>query len=154
MNELLEKILNIIPALVSYWDTEYVCRFVNDPYVERFNLPKHEIIGRTLKELVGEVGFEARQRYFTAAFAGVEQNYDLHYTKGVTLKDREKLVCSLIPHSEDGKIVGVIAFVLTASSTEGNSDHGEILSRLSYLTKKISDELGTTGSSDPSNLVG
>lgn len=52
---LLRRIVSKLPGMVAYWDTEQRCRFANADYERWFGIKPEDMIGRTLKELLGPI---------------------------------------------------------------------------------------------------
>jgi PAS domain S-box-containing protein len=74
--ERLRDITDAMPVLISYVDRDEVFRFVNKAYEERFKRPLSEIVGRSLREVMGPEVYEARRRYVEQALAGERVTYE------------------------------------------------------------------------------
>lgn len=51
-------ILNNIPFLIAYMDRNITYRFVNESFCKWFGLPRADILGHSMRELMGEAAFE------------------------------------------------------------------------------------------------
>ena len=71
-------ITNNVPGLISYMDRDLRYQFVNAAYEKAFNLPAEKIVGRTVKEIVGEEVFARVEPFAKQALSGelaTFQNY-------------------------------------------------------------------------------
>ncbi|MBB6250189.1 CHASE domain-containing protein [Nitrospirillum iridis] len=65
-----------IPGLVGYWDAEERCRFANRRYLEYFGRPAEEVMGRSLRSLLGEEMYGANLPHIEAALRGETQRFE------------------------------------------------------------------------------
>jgi PAS domain S-box-containing protein len=65
---------DLLPVLIAYVDRDERYRFCNRAYAEWRELPRSEILGRSMRELLGEETYAARQPLIAAALAG-ERKY-------------------------------------------------------------------------------
>jgi PAS domain S-box-containing protein len=63
-------IADILPVMVAYVDTGLTYRFVNKPLAQWIGLPRKDILGRTIRDIVGERAFEHRRPMLEAALSG------------------------------------------------------------------------------------
>ena len=79
-------IADVLPVMTAYVDRDFVYRFCNKPFSDWFERPRKAIIGRTMRELLGEEIFAGRVPILEAALAGERQlfaaEYD-HPTRGL-----------------------------------------------------------------------
>lgn len=68
--ESLEKVIDSLPVLIAYVDTEQRYRFNNKAYEEFFGLSLRQIYGKTMRELLGEVPYREVSPYVEQALAG------------------------------------------------------------------------------------
>src|SRR4051794_36131009 len=54
-------IADIMPVMVGYIDSSFVYRFVNKPLAEWMGIPRKEILGRHMRDLLGESAFAERE---------------------------------------------------------------------------------------------
>ncbi len=66
-------IADILPVMTAYIDRGFVYRFVNRPFAEWFDRPRKDVLGRHMRELIGEETFEGRVPMLEAALAGERQ---------------------------------------------------------------------------------
>ena len=71
----LRRILNQLPAMVAYWDKEQRCRFANADYERWFGVKPEDLIGRTMKDLLGPI-YAMNLPHILAALRGDVQLFD------------------------------------------------------------------------------
>src|SRR5687767_11119003 len=64
-----------LPVLTAYVDKEQRYRFLNKPLAEWFERPRSEILGRTLREVLGEEAYAVRAPLIAAALKGERQYF-------------------------------------------------------------------------------
>lgn len=69
-------IVDSMPVLMSYVDDQRVYRFVNCVYEQWFGLPREEIVGRPMWEVLGQAAYEAIRPHLDAALQGEEVAYE------------------------------------------------------------------------------
>ena len=72
----LRTILSALPSLVSYTDTDFVYRYVNPAYEKWFGVSSSDCVGKTIVQIVGEVGFQQAKPYLDRAIQGEEQKFE------------------------------------------------------------------------------
>ncbi len=73
----LRMITDNTPALIGYVDHDLRYRYANATYTEWFGTRPEEMLGRSLREVVGEAAFAARAPYISEALAGREANFEI-----------------------------------------------------------------------------
>jgi two-component system CheB/CheR fusion protein len=76
----LRLIANHVTALISYVDRDLKYRFVNQRYCELYGKPEHEITGRTMRELQGEVGFAQLLPMIERALNGEDVTFEHRFS--------------------------------------------------------------------------
>ena len=66
----LQFIVDAVPALIAYVDTDERYRFNNRAYEQWFGRPRGEVYGRTIREILGEEAYAAAVPHVRAALAG------------------------------------------------------------------------------------
>jgi PAS domain S-box-containing protein len=61
---------DLLPVMTAYVDRDEVFRFVNKPYAEWMGVPRKEILGTTMREVLGEKNYAERKPLLQAALAG------------------------------------------------------------------------------------
>src|SRR5688572_18528065 len=64
-----------LPVMTAYVDNEERYRFLNKPLAEWFERPRSEILGRTLREVLGEEAYAVRAPLIAAALKGERQYF-------------------------------------------------------------------------------
>ncbi|MEO7504523.1 MAG: PAS domain-containing protein [Sphingomicrobium sp.] len=103
-------IADSLPVMVAYCDTAQVYRFCNRPIADWFERPRDQILGHTVREIMGEAAYAIRQPAIEAALAGERQwfaaSFD-HPTRGPLTTQAE-----YVPHQDgDGHVVGIVMIV-------------------------------------------
>ncbi len=109
----LETITDALPVLVSYVGADLRYRFANEAYERWFGRAREEIVGKHLREILGEEAFERLRVYFDAALTGETVRYEARapYRHG----GERYIEASYIPHRVDGRVAGFVAFVSDVS---------------------------------------
>ncbi|MBV9529179.1 PAS domain S-box protein [Sphingomonas sp.] len=68
--EAMLAIADLLPVMIGYVDRNCVYRFVNRPLAEWFELPRRQIVGRTMSEMLGDEAFAQRKPLLEAALDG------------------------------------------------------------------------------------
>ena len=66
-------IADALPVLIAYLDTSQRYLFVNRALADWLGRPRKEILGRTMRELLGEETYRSREPLIQAALAGERQ---------------------------------------------------------------------------------
>ena len=105
----LRLVTDSLPALVGYVDRELRYRFVNASYEEWFGLGPGEVVGRSVREVLGEAVFAHRLPYIEAVLRGEPVRFE-GPTEHVRLGRRQTEVIYR-PHREDGCVAGFFVHV-------------------------------------------
>jgi PAS domain S-box-containing protein len=65
-----------LPVLVSYMDAEVRYRFVNKLYEEWFSRPRSELVGKRVRDIVGEEAYSNVKHWMDAALAGQRVTFE------------------------------------------------------------------------------
>jgi len=83
---------DLLPVMTAFVDREQRYRFMNKALGDWFERPRHEMIGRTMAEVVGEENYAARKALLDAAMAGEQQFFAAtfeHPTRGLVAAQTE-----------------------------------------------------------------
>src|SRR5215813_12853831 len=76
-----ERLLRLItdrsPVLIAYTGTDRTYKFVNKPYAERFGLRQQDILGRTIRDVLGEEAYASVEPYVDAALRGERGEFEM-----------------------------------------------------------------------------
>jgi PAS domain S-box-containing protein len=70
------RLADALPALIAFIDRDMTYRFVNRRYEDWSGLDRSSVIGRPLREVIGEESFQQRQAAFAEVFAGRPQRFE------------------------------------------------------------------------------
>jgi PAS domain S-box-containing protein len=102
----LRLITDNMPAQISFVDSKQNFRFVNKPVEEWFGQPGEQIVGKHIKETLGEKLYTTMESYIARALAGEEVIYE-HCRPAINGEDHIFHVAYLPQWSEDKKIEAV-----------------------------------------------
>lgn len=115
--ELLSNITNNVPAFISYVDSNQRYIYVNKAYADWFNCDIENIVGKTIKEVIGETTYQkVEQNIDKVLFNGENVSFENHLKKDEFSKNII-VNTSYIPHkNSDGKVKAF--FSLTTDITQ------------------------------------
>ena len=103
-------IADALPVMVAYCDTDQVYRFCNRGIADWFERPRGDILGRTVRDVMGDAAYALRADSIAAALAGERQWFAASYqhpTRGLLTTQAD-----YVPHfAADGRVVGVVMLV-------------------------------------------
>lgn len=105
-------IFDHLDAMVAYWDANEACVFANNAYRNWFGKTREQVVGHTLRELLGPF-YTLDLPHIRAAQAGRQQLFE----RAIPAPDgsvRHSLV-SYIPHIVDGQVRGFFVHVADVS---------------------------------------
>ena len=70
---------DLLPVMTAYVDRDEVYRFVNKPYSEWIGLPRKQMLGMTMRELLGDKNYADRKAMIDSALAGERQFFAATY---------------------------------------------------------------------------
>jgi PAS domain S-box-containing protein len=70
---------DLLPVMTAYVDRSETFRFVNRPYAEWLAIPRKEILGRTMREVLGEQNYADRKPLMDSALAGERKFFAATY---------------------------------------------------------------------------
>lgn len=118
--ELLHMLANAVPALIAYFRTsDNVCLFANWQYAQAFGLDEHEIVGRTVEQIIGPAAWREIQPHAEAAWRGSSVRYERRM-EGLNGAPPRWMEVHLVPHRNAGGEV-VACFVLLSDITRHRS---------------------------------
>lgn len=109
----LRLILDSVPAMVAYWDRNEYCHFANSAYREWFGVSPEDLIGRTLRQLLGDTLYQKNEPYIRGALRGERQHFDRVLTK--TNGEIRHVDAHYIPDRFEGQIRGFYVMVVDFS---------------------------------------
>ncbi|UJL75280.1 PAS domain-containing protein [Agrobacterium vitis] len=101
----LRRVTDAVPMLISYVDRDHIYRFVNSTYQDWFGIAPERVVGRHVRELLGDLSYTNRRSSIERGLAGES------FTSEATIVRNgaeHRLEIRYIPHVEaDGSIPGV-----------------------------------------------
>jgi PAS domain S-box-containing protein len=103
-------IADALPVLIAYLDSSQRYLFVNKALADWFDLRRKDILGRTMREVLGEEAYRAREPLFRAALAGERQWFaaEFNHPKRGQLAVQSEYVPQ---RSASGEVEGVVILV-------------------------------------------
>jgi len=104
-----------VPALTVSWDENLCCRFANKVFAEFFGLDAGNIIGKHVREVLGEDVWRETEGHFAHVLQGRPVTYQR--TSKLANGESRYIEVRLLPHiGEQGKVLG--CFAVTTDITE------------------------------------
>lgn len=127
----LNLVLNNMPALIGYWNTDLINEFGNKAYIEMFGIDPISIKGKHLREVIGDYLYQLNFPYVEKVLNGEPQIFEraitdpkgkVHYT-----------LASYIPDIDQGSVKGFFVLVTDIThikQTEIELSKSEQMSRM------------------------
>jgi len=107
-------LLNLVPAAIAFVDSETLrFRYVNDFYVETFGMTREKIIGRHIKDVVGEKNLPFTIKDIDKVRKGQRISFEEEFD---TKNGARWFQGDLFPVSEEGKVTGIASLCFEISS--------------------------------------
>jgi len=103
-----QAILDNLPAMIAYWDTDLCNRMANRAYVEYFGQTPEQIFGRHIRDLLGHELYEKNRPYLERALAGERQQFDREIPTPTGARYTQ---ASYLPDIRDGVVQGIFVLV-------------------------------------------
>ena len=106
----LDFIVEAVPALIGYVGPDERYRFTNSTYTQWFGRPAAEMVGRHIRDVLGEAAYAAITPHVQAALAGQFVTFEspLAYSDGHTRFVRATYVPDI---AFDGRVLGFVTHV-------------------------------------------
>lgn len=98
-----------LPATLAYWGADLRCRYANPAYSTWFGVDPRALIGRSIRDLLGDELYALNEPHILAVLAGQAQTFE-RIVPGPDGVNRQSLV-NYIPDVVDGEVVGFVAHV-------------------------------------------
>lgn len=125
-SHLAEVVTNNLPSMIAYWDKDQKCQFANKVYLDWFGIAHDQLIGMSMKELMGHELYEKNLSYIEGALSGKTQKFERILKMKSTGEDRYTNAL-YVPDLVHGEVVGF--FVLVVDVTEIKRAELEALSQ-------------------------
>lgn len=107
----LRAVTDALPVLVSFIDRDHVFRFANRHYVEWFGLAPDQVVGRHVRDVIGEKNYGHRRDLMDRALAGETIDHDALILNGAE-EERRANVRYLPRRDGEGRITGFQVLVI------------------------------------------
>jgi PAS domain S-box-containing protein len=106
----LRLITDAAPLLISYVDAGYRYRYANQAYADWFSLPLDRVVGREIREVIGEAAFAHIKPYLDRALQGERVTYEtaMPYARGGPRYVHTHVAPDIGPDGQTRGFVGVI----------------------------------------------
>jgi PAS domain S-box-containing protein len=106
--ERLRQITDRVPASISYYDTNLICRFANRAHREQFGIAPETMVGQSGAAIFGDEWMERYRPYVDGVFAGELQRFEISHPAP---DGSERILhVELVPEWTDGAVAGYLAF--------------------------------------------
>ncbi|TGD77799.1 PAS domain-containing protein [Hymenobacter wooponensis] len=135
----LRILTDALPVLIGYLDNEQRYQFANQAYETWFNQRPADLLGRTVKDIVGEEAYRQVQHYIERALAGERLDFEaqMPYRENFTKYIRT----SYVPDVQKGQVAGF--YTLVNDITEQVEARQQV-QRLNEQLLSMNEELQTS----------
>jgi PAS domain S-box-containing protein len=130
----LSKLLDSMPAMIGYWDRNQSNRFSNKAYSKWFGLEPEQIVGKQIREVLGEAVYRLNLPYIEAVLRGEPQEFE----RAIPSPDGKRVRHSLaeyIPDIVAGEVRGFyvqVSDITSVKEAEAGIKHSEAKFRTLY----------------------
>jgi len=135
----LQLITDSMPALIAYINTDYRYEFANAYYQELLHVEPSKVIGRTVKDIIGEEGFSAVKSRYDGAFRGERQEYETTFT--LPHGRVGTFLAVYVPNELDGKIDGCFALVQDITQRKKTEEQKAVFEERQRLARDLHDSV-------------
>jgi len=107
--EIALRVADHIPAMIAYWNRDQVCLFANAAYSDWFGKGRAQIVGSTMRELLGPL-YELNLPYIRAALDGQTQVFERTIPRPDGTGARES-IATYTPDVQNGVVAGFFVHV-------------------------------------------
>ncbi|HKI37557.1 MAG TPA: PAS domain S-box protein [Gemmataceae bacterium] len=106
----LRLLTDTAPVFLIHFDAAQRFRFVSEGYARCFGLSREDVVGKSIREVVGQEAYERLAPYLDSALAGkaLEFEVELPYPSGATRRSRRVYVPEV---DASGKVRGVVGTI-------------------------------------------
>ena len=110
---IVRQVVDGVPGMLAYWDKEQRCRFANAAYESWFGVKPEELIGRTMRELLGPI-YPRNLPYIEGALRGETQAFEREIPdpRGGPPRNSQ---AHYLPHVVSGEVQGFAVMVTDIS---------------------------------------
>lgn len=132
--ERLRLIIDSLPTLISYVDSDGIYRLNNRAYEDWFRQSRREVTGRHMRDVLGDPAWSVIRDKVESALSGDT----VHFEAEVDYKDAGKrwIDATYVPHFDSGRVVGL--FVLVNDITDRKKAE-EVVRQSEALFRNLAD---------------
>lgn len=129
--EWLRTIADNVPALIAYVDTDLRYRFANERYREWFGVKTADMIGKTVRDAMGEAFYAPRREALERCLGGHASHLEIEEQR----RGRTRVISSTyLPHIRDGIVQGIYVLSTDATSAREYERQLHALAHSDHLT--------------------
>ena len=134
----LRLITNALPVLIGYVDTNQCYRFVNHAYEVWFSCSRDEILGKSIREFLGETAYSVVEPYINQVLRGqtVTLEMEIPLSPG-----KRHISATLIPHIDGNAQVRGFYNLSVDISDRKRAEAASILEERNRMAREIHDTL-------------
>ena len=136
----LRVVTDSLPILIGFIDRDLVYRFANAAYREWFGVDPDEVVGRSVRDVVGDAAFAVRLQAMRAALAGETVRFELPWPH-LDNRRREAEIRYLPRRGPDGSVTGFDVFVLDI--TDRKMTEEALSARVAERTAALEQEMAS-----------
>ncbi|QHT66253.1 PAS domain-containing protein [Rhodocytophaga rosea] len=111
----LRLLTDALPVLISYLDREERYQFANRAYESWFHIPSESLLGKPVREVIGEKAYQGVKEYIHRALSGERLDFEakMPYRDDFT----KYIYTSYVPDIQNGNVEGFYALVTDVTDT-------------------------------------
>ncbi|HJT76464.1 MAG TPA: PAS domain S-box protein, partial [Gemmataceae bacterium] len=133
----LQLLTDHAPVLIAHCDADRRYQFANKPYAARFGLHPRDLVGRRIRDVLGEAAYAAIERHLDAALRGERVEFEVEIPYGGV--GPQLMRCAYDPEIDPGgRVRGVVAAYVNVTEARRA---GEALRESEGRLRTLSDNL-------------
>lgn len=132
--QFLQNLIDNIPALIAYWDCNFINVIANRTYYDFYNLPPDQIKGKHIKDVIGKA-YEKNLPYLMGVLKGDPQVFERTIE---TPQGTKYTKANYIPDIKDGKVLGFYALVIDITELKKLQENEQSTQAQMYYNSKLS----------------
>ncbi len=133
----LQLVTDHAPVLIAHCDADRRYQFANKPYAARFGLHPRDLVGRPIRDVLGETAYAAVERHLDAALRGERVEFEVEIPYGGL--GPQLMRCAYDPEIDPGgRVRGVVAAYVNVTESRRA---GEALRESERRLRTLSDNL-------------
>jgi PAS domain S-box-containing protein len=133
----LQLLTDHAPVLIAHCDADRRYQFANKPYAARFGLHPRDLVGRRIRDVLGESAYAAIERHLDAALRGERVEFEVEIPYGGL--GPQLMRCAYDPEIDpEGRVRGIVAAYVNVTEAR---QAGEALRESERRLRTLSDNL-------------